>query len=198
MQQLLIATTRKGKMDEFLGILKNLKFKFLTLKDINFPPIEPKETGQVFKENAQIKAKFYGKKSGLLTLADDSGLLVAALPDKLGVKTKRYAPGTDKNRYEKLLKKMEKVKVKQRRADFISSVALYDPKKNAIVKTAQGTCQGSIGFKPKGTNGFGFDPVFVVKKTGKHFAQLSFEEKNQISHRAIALKKIKPYLQKYE
>lgn len=198
MKKLLIATTRKGKIDEFLGILKDLRFEFLSLKDINFPEIEPEETGKNFAENSQIKARFYGTKTDLLTLADDSGLLVKALPGKLGIKTKRYAPGTDKNRYLKLLQEMKNFSGEKRKAQFVAAVSLYNPQKHAIVKTTLGICEGQISFRPKGKNGFGFDPVFVVAKLSTHFAQLTLEEKNKISHRALALLKIKPWLKKYE
>ncbi len=190
---LLIATRRKGKLKEFKEILKTLKFKLLTLKDINFPKIEPKESGKTLAENAVIKAKFYGQKAGLLTLADDTGLWVKALPTKLGVKTKRYAQGTDIDRYQKLLDEMQDVPEKKRVACFISSICLFDPRTGKL-NLVQGVCQGKIAHQAKGKYGFGFDPVFVVKNLNKHFAELSLEEKNKISHRAKALKKIIPFL----
>jgi len=190
---ILIATTKKGKLNEFKEALKDLKFNFLTLKDINFPKIQPKENGKTFKENSIIKARFYGKRANLMTLSDDSGLLVDALPNKLGIKTKRYAKGTDKNRYKKLLKKMVNVPRKERKARFISAVTFYNPKTDKLV-TTQGICDGKIAFKPQGLNGFGYDPIFIVKELNKHFAELTLEEKNKISHRAKALEKMKKYL----
>jgi XTP/dITP diphosphohydrolase len=195
MKKLLIATTRKGKLAEFKDILKDLKFKFLTLKDIKFPNLEPKETGKTFAENAIIKAKFYGRKSGLLTLADDSGLIVKSLPAKLGIKSKRYAPGTDIDCYQKLLKEMKHMKGEQRQAKFIAAVCFFDPKIDKV-KVTQGECLGSIAKQPKGKNGFGYDPIFIVKTKNKHFAQLTLNEKNQVSHRAKALKKMLKHLKK--
>ena len=197
MKKLLIATTRKGKLNEFKGVLKHLKFNFLTLKDINFHNIEPKENRKTFKENSIIKAKFYGKKANLLTLADDSGLIVDVLPNKLGVKTKRYAKGSDKNRYKKLLKEMINIPSGKRKARFVSAVTLYNPKTRKLI-TTHGICEGKIAFKPQGLNGFGFDPVFIVKEADKHFAELTLEEKNKVSHRAKALQKIIKRLKKYE
>lgn len=194
---LLIATTRKEKTKEIINILKDLKFKFITLADINFPKIEPKEDGETYVANAIIKAKFYGKKSGFLTLADDTGLEVDALSHKLGVKSKRYTNGTDKDRYQKLLKEMENVPLVKRKARFVSIVALFEPK-TAKLKITQGICQGRIANKPKGIHGFGYDPVFIVNSLNKYNAQLTLAEKNKVSSRAKALKKMKKYLKKYE
>lgn len=196
-KKLLVATREKGKLDELLDILGDLDFKIVTLEDINFPNMEPREKNNSFTENAAIKAKFYGKKSGLLTIADDSGLIVDALPNKLGVRSKRYKKGTDIDRYNKLLKDLEKIPKEKRRARFISAVAVYDPQTKEI-NTIEGICEGEISFKPKGSHGFGYDPVFIVAGLNKHFAQLTMEEKNQISHRAKALIKIKPRLKHYE
>lgn len=191
---LLIATRRKGKIKEIKEILKDLEFKLVTLEDINFPKTEPKEDGKTFAENAAIKAKFYGKKTGLLTLADDTGLKVNALPHKLGLKTKRYVKGTDKDRWQKLLKEMEKIPEKKRKAKFVSAVALFDPKTKKL-KVSEAVCLGRIAFKPKGRFGWGYDSVFIVDQLGKHFAQLTLEEKNRVSHRAKALRKVKKYLE---
>ncbi|MFC1711490.1 RdgB/HAM1 family non-canonical purine NTP pyrophosphatase [Patescibacteria group bacterium] len=191
----LIATRRQGKLDEFQGILKDTKFNLKTLKEIDFPQIEPKEDGKTFKENACIKAMFYGKRTNLKTLADDSGLIVDALPGKLGVRTKRYAKGTDKDRYLKLLKDLADVKEEKRQARFVSAIAYYNPKTKRII-TTRGVCEGKIALTAKGKFGFGYDPVFIVNELNKHFASLSLEEKNKVSHRARALMKMKKYLEK--
>ncbi len=89
---------------------------------------------------------------------------------------------------------MENFSGEKRKAQFVAAVSLYNPQKHAIVKTTLGICEGQISFRPKGKNGFGFDPVFVVKKLAKHFAQLTLKEKNKISHRALALAKMKKIL----
>lgn len=197
MNKLLIATRQKGKLAEFKDILKNVKLSLVTLNELDFPKIEPKENGKNFTKNAIIKAKFYAKKTGLLTLADDSGLQVTALPALLGLKTKRFVRGSDNNRCKKLLKEMENVGAGKRDAGFVSAVALFDPKTRQL-KTAIGVCQGEIAFRPMGRYGFGYDPIFIVKNLNKHFAQLTLYEKNRVSHRAKALNKIKKYLKKYE
>lgn len=194
---LLIATRRQGKLNEFKRALKTFNLRLLALKDINFPLIEPEETSQTFKANALLKARFYANKSRLLTLADDSGLIVDALPNKLGVKTKRYALGSDKDRWQKLLKDLKNVSREKRTARFVTNLVLFNPQEQSY-KFSQGICQGEIAFKPKGKNGFGFDPVFMVKDLGKHFAQLTLAEKNLVSHRAKALLKMKKYLKEYE
>ena len=190
---LLIATTRKGKLKEFKEVLKDLKFKLLTLKDINFPNIEPKEEGKTFKENAAEKARFYGKKAGLLTLADDTGLEVFSLPHKLGTKTRRYAHGSDQDRNEKLLKEMKNFPEEKRKARFITVIAFFDPKTDNL-KTVKGVCQGKIARKPKGTYGFGYDPIFIISKINKYSAELNLQEKVQVSSRGKALQKIKKHL----
>ena len=195
MQKLLIATTSQGKLAEIRNILNDVSSNFLLLSKLNLSNLKVKETGQTFKENAILKAKTYGQASNLLTLADDSGLCVDALKGGPGVYSSRYIKGSDKNRWRKLLKELDGLPLVKRKARFISVVALYLPKtKEVIVK--KGICQGRIGFAPKGENGFGYDPVFVVDKLKRHFAELSLQEKNQVSHRAQAMKKIKPILQR--
>jgi XTP/dITP diphosphohydrolase len=195
MRKLLIATQNKGKFDEFFGILKDLPFEFLTLDNFNqnIQNLKVEESGKTFAQNATIKAKAYGKKSGLLTLADDSGLCVEALGRRPGIASHRYLDGTDEDRYQKLLKEMKDVPAEKRLAKFVSVVALFDPV-SGKVEIAEGECKGRIALTPKGTHGFGFDPVFIVDGLGKHFAELSLEEKNKVSHRAKALEKMKKIL----
>lgn len=193
MRKLLIATREKGKMDELQSIIGRLNFKLVTLTDINFPNTEPSEKNHSFAENALIKAKYYGSKSGLKTLADDSGLIVDALPGKLGVRSKRYKKGTDIDRYKQLLKDLKNIPPAKRTARFVSAVAFYDPQ-TKTTKVTQGICEGSIAFTPKGSYGFGYDPVFIVKALNKHFAEISMEEKNRVSHRGNALRKMLKFL----
>lgn len=197
MKKLLIATTQEGKVKEFKAILKHLKLAIISLKDINFPKTEVKEDGLSFSQNAEMKAKFYGNKTRFLTLADDSGLIVDHLPNKLGIKTKRYAHGSDSHRSQKLLTEMRAFPLAQRKAKFISAICLFDPQ-TGVLKTSQGECRGTIAYKPKGRYGFGYDPIFMVDSLKKHFAELTLAEKNKISHRAKALQKIRSYLKKYE
>lgn len=192
MKKLLIATRSKGKLGEIQDILGDLPVKLLLLDDIKKIPrdFDVEETGKSLKENAILKAKTFGKMSGILTLADDSGLFVDALPDKLGILTKRYAKGSDKNRYEELLRELKGLPVEKRKAKFACVVCLYSPQSDKLI-IRQGECLGFIAEKPKGKHGFGFDPVFIVEKLGKHFAELTRTKKNQVSHRARAVGKIR-------
>jgi len=189
MRKLLVATKNKGKFKELYGILEDIPCEITTLDKAGID-FDIKETGKTFSENAILKAKEYAKLSGLLTLADDSGLCVDYLCGLPGINSARYIKGTDKDRYEHLLKQLENVPINKRTAVFVSIVALFDPKTKKTI-TKSGECRGSIAFEPKGANGFGYDPIFIVDKVNKHFAELSFKEKNQVSHRAKALRKIR-------
>lgn len=194
--KLLVATTSVGKLAEIKDILGDLPLEILMLNEVSLPDnFKVKEAGRTFAENASLKAKAYGEATDLVTLADDSGLCVEALGGKPGIYTARYTQGSDQDRWRKLLAKLGNLPLGRRTAKFVCMMALYNPlTKKMVVK--EGICQGKIAFGPKGEHGFGYDPVFVVDKLNRHFAQLTREEKNQISHRARALKKIKPFLQK--
>jgi XTP/dITP diphosphohydrolase len=146
------------------------------------------ETGDTFEENARIKALAYAQASGLLTLADDSGLEVDALGGGPGVWSARYAgpDASDVDRYQKLLAELADIPAGQRSARFRCVVALVQP--DGTVHTAGGSCEGEIGFVPRGAHGFGYDPVFIVQGYGGlTMAELSSDVKNQLSHRARAI-----------
>ncbi len=199
MRKLLIATKNPGKFREVWEILRELPFEFLTLNDFKeevLKEFEVEESGKTFKENAILKAESYGRLSGLLTLADDSGLCVNYLKGGPGVKTHRYHLGSDRERYEKLLKEMKDIPEIKRRARFVSVTALFSPK-TGKVKTARGECHGRIAFVPKGRYGFGFDPIFIVNGLSKHLAELTLKEKKQVSHRAKALRRMRKILLRY-
>lgn len=193
-KKVLVATTSSGKLGEIQDILGDLPLQLLMLSQIRGPKaFAVTEDGQTFAQNARVKARAYGKVSGLVTLADDSGLCVDVLGGRPGIKTARYGVGSDEDRWRKLLKELKDVPLKKRTAQFVSAVALFNPQtKKTVVKT--GVCPGRIAFKPKGNFGFGYDPVFIVDALGKHFAQLTRKEKNRVSHRARAVRKIKPEL----
>ena len=196
MQKLLVATTSSGKLGEIQEILEDLSVELVMLSQVKLPKdFEVIENKATFSENAALKARAYGKAADLLTLADDSGLCVDALGGKPGLHTARYAQGTDKDRWKKLLKELADLSLTERRAQFVSAVAVYDPKtKKTYLR--KGICSGKIAFGPKGKHGFGYDPIFIVNRLGKHFAELTRTEKNQVSHRARSIKKIKPILKK--
>jgi XTP/dITP diphosphohydrolase len=191
---LLVATNNPGKVREFQALLAGLAL------EITFPAqegliLEVEESGDTFEENARIKAAVYAQASGLPTLADDSGLEVEALGGAPGVRSARYAgaEADDADRYRKLLAALEHVPAGQRSARFRCTVALALP--DGTIHTADGICEGEIGFAPRGQHGFGYDPVFVVAGcAGQTMAELPEDEKNRISHRARAVMALRPVL----
>jgi len=194
-RRLLIATRNKGKFLAVKKLLRNLPFRILSLDDVKSIPsdFEVQETGKTFRENAVLKAKTFAQLSGLLTLADDSGLEVKALSGRPGIYSARYTLGTDKDRYEKLLKEMENIPDKKRGARYYCVIAIFDPKTKKL-GIYDGECQGMIGRQAKGSHGFGYDPVFFLPQLKKTVAQLTLEEKSKISHRGKALRKAKKFL----
>lgn len=195
MRKLLIATRSKGKFPEIVSLLGNVPFELLSLNEAETIPLdfEVNEIGSTFESNALLKAMTLGNMSGLLTLAEDSGLCVDALGGRPGVLSARYTSGTDENRYIKLLDEMKDIPKEKRSARFMIVVALYDPTTQKVW-LCQGSQEGSITFEPKGVQGFGYDPVFFIAELGKTAAEVSQEEKNRVSHRGQALQKIKEIL----
>ncbi len=196
--KILIATRNPGKLNEYRDLLADISvgaesLEWVLLTDIGIET-DVEETGQTFEENARLKATTYARESGLLTLADDSGLEVDALDGAPGVQSARYAgPGAgDADRYQKLLRKLEGVPLEARTARFRCVVAVSTP--GGDVYTASGDCPGQIAFEPRGSFGFGYDPVFYMPERGQTMAETAPEIKNQISHRARALEAIKPTL----
>ena len=189
MTPLLIGTWNKGKRRELQQLLSDLPFALMGLDDI--PGLElVLETGGTFVENASLKACGYARQSGLLTLADDSGLEVDALKGAPGVLSARYAgeQASDQQRVEKLLADLSNVAAPGRRARFVSAVATAISN-GSILNMSLGMCEGQIAFEPRGSGGFGYDPVFIPAGYDMTFAELAPEIKNQISHRHSALQK---------
>lgn len=183
--EILICTSNLHKVDEIKSYLgPEIQYQsFLDLEDFE----SPEETSLLFHGNAIIKATSGFKISGQYALADDSGLEVFSLGMRPGVFSARYAGinATDADNNQKLLDELNGVE--DRRARFISALALIGPKKTIVVT---GTIEGVILEQPRGTNGFGYDPLFYIPSLNKTMAELSLSEKNQISHRALALKKL--------
>ena len=190
---LLLATANPGKRRELAALLPR-QIRLLTLDDllIQLPP----ETGPTFAENASAKAEFAASRSGLLTLADDSGLEVDALGGEPGVRSARYAgePPNDEANRRKLLAALVGVPQEQRSARFQCAVAIASPA--GVVVTGYGSCVGSIGSAPVGAHGFGYDPIFVLPD-GRTMAELTQGEKNQVSHRAAAYRAVLPSLTRH-
>jgi XTP/dITP diphosphohydrolase len=187
MVDLLIATTNLHKLEEYGQIFADLPVKLHSLRDVNID-IDVEETGETFRENALLKAKFYAQESGMLALADDSGLEVAALNGEPGVRSARYAgPGaSDLDRINLVLKKLEGVPMHERLARFVCSIALARP--DGTSEVVEGYLNGVIEHEPRGDNGFGYDPIFFVLDENATIGELPAERKNQISHRAVASK----------
>lgn len=196
MKKLLIATRNKGKFPEIKDALKGLPLEFLNLNDIPEFPLdyELEEPAMTFEGNAIVKAMTLGKKTGLMVLADDSGLEVDTLKGRPGVYSARYAPGTDEDRYRKLLEELKDVPDEKRTAQFRCVIAIYDPASDRV-RTCEGAYRGRILREPRGTNGFGYDPVFYIEAMGKTGAETTLEEKNSVSHRGLALKKARAILE---
>lgn len=192
--ELLLATSNTGKVRELAQLLEGLP---LTLRNLSeFEPVPTvEETGETFEENASLKATFYGRRTGLLTLADDSGLEVEALNGAPGVRSARYAgeDATDGQRVARLLEELKGTSDVERRARFVCVLALFDPAVSRL-RTFRGVCAGRIAATARGSQGFGYDPVFVPEGYDLSFAELPTEIKQRISHRALALADARDYL----
>ena len=195
MRKLLIATNNSGKVKEYADLLNDLPVRLTTPAQEGLS-LEVDETGDTFAENAILKARAYAEASGLLTLADDSGLEVDALDGVPGIRSARYAGegASDEDRYRLLLRYLAGVPEKERTARFRCVVAVATPE--GEVHTAAGRCEGLIGFEPRGRHGFGYDPVFYLPDRSQTMAELSAEVKNRISHRARALQAALPTLRR--
>ena len=192
-REILIATKNIGKVRELEKLLEGFALRSLNeFSDV--PDVE--ETGATFAENAILKAREYAKQTNLWALADDSGLEVAALDGAPGVFSARYA-GKNATEAEKIVKLLDALKEKNDRcARFVCAMAISD--KNGEIKfLAEGICNGKIALKPSGTNGFGYDPIFIPEGFNQSFGELSGNVKKKISHRAQAIMKIIQYLRAF-
>lgn len=195
MKKIIIATGNKGKAKEFETLFTPLGYKVLTLHDLE-GATEVEETGTTFEENAILKAEALRDQFNTMVIADDSGLMIDALDGRPGVYSARYA-GEQKNddaNIDKVLEELKDVPEEKRTARFYCALAVAIPGEETI--TVSGTVEGRIANGRQGENGFGYDPVFYVPNLGKMMAELKPEEKNAISHRANALKKLKELLPK--
>ena len=194
MTKIVLATGNRGKVRELKKLLENMPVEVLSLAD--FPELpEVVEDGSTFAENALKKARQISRATGLLTLADDSSLEVDFLGGAPGVHSARFAGPrkSDADNNQKLLELLKDVPEEKRTARFRCVIAVAAP--GARVETAEGTCEGIVGFAPKGEGGFGYDPLFYVPEFGRTFAELSMDIKNKISHRGKALIKARDILE---
>jgi XTP/dITP diphosphohydrolase len=193
--EIIVATKNRGKVREIRKALKGLGLKIYSLNDFSDVP-EIEEDGESFTENALKKARFYSEYFGKLTIADDSGLEVDALKGLPGIYSARYSGerASDRENNQKLLREMEAIRISKRGARFkcVMAMVFHDGREAG----AEGSCRGRIGFREMGKKGFGYDPLFLLPQYGKTMAQLTLEEKNRVSHRGKALKKLKKIIVK--
>ena len=185
---LLVATNNAGKVRELSQLLSDFPLRLRLLGEL--PDIEEaEETGETFAENATLKALHYSARSGLLTLSDDSGLAVDALNGAPGVRSARYAgrEATYAERMSKLLGELDATGDEERRARFVCVIAVADPAADTL-HTFEGACEGRIARAPRGTSGFGYDPLFIPDGHERTFGELPQEVKHTLSHRARALR----------
>jgi XTP/dITP diphosphohydrolase len=194
MKKLLVATHNKGKVAEFADMLQDMAIEWFSLDDVGVTQ-DVVETGHTFRENGVLKAQAYAAETGLLTLADDSGLEVDALDGAPGVYTARYGGVglTAVQRYQKLLDDIKHVPDPLRTARFRCVIVLAAPD-GTLLGESEGVCEGRIAHAPAGDNGFGYDPVFYLPEFGQTMAQLDAARKHQISHRGRAMQAIAPRL----
>lgn len=191
--ELLVATRNEGKAREFAALLGAAPLRVRSLADFPHAP-EVEETGATFAENAALKARAYASATGLWTLADDSGLEVDALGGAPGVFSARYGGlATDAGRTARLLEELARTNDRARRARFVCVIALALPPSDRL-HLFEGTCEGRIARAPRGTHGFGYDPVFCPDGYRQTFGELPDETKANLSHRARALQKALAFL----
>jgi XTP/dITP diphosphohydrolase len=185
MRSLLVATTSRHKLEEYRELLAGLPFALLTLADAGIDE-DVEETETTFEDNARLKAERYAALSGLLTLADDSGLEVDALGGEPGVHSKRWAgdDASDEDRNRLLLERLREVPEERRTARYRCVIAIASP--GAAARTVEGACEGRIAKACSGANGFGYDPLFFVPELGQTFGEAPPEVKNRLSHRGRA------------
>ena len=194
MRLLLLGTRNPGKLREITSILEGSGWSFSSLQEFDHVG-SAEENGVTYSENAIAKAQFYAAATGLVALADDSGLEVAALSGAPGVYSARYAGenASDADRRQLLLSELSKTNNTDRRARFVCVVAIADPS-GSVLNLSEGICHGTITFTPRGDGGFGYDPIFIPDGYTQTFAELPETLKNRISHRALALVQTKEFL----
>ena len=192
-RRLLLATTNQGKAREIETYLEDLNIEIISLKELGQSE-SFSETGTTFDENARGKSLFFSMNWEDLTLAEDSGLEIEVLNGEPGVLSARYSgeQATDEKNNRKVLERMEEVPSEKRQARFVSCMVLSQ--KGKIITEIKESVEGVITFEKKGTHGFGYDPLFYYPPLQKTFAELLPEEKNKVSHRGRALKKLKEFL----
>ncbi len=189
---ILIGTHNKNKLDQFKRIFERLgsNIELLSLDDLGIQE-DVEEDSDNLLDNAKKKAEYYGEKSKMLTLADDTGLFVDALNGEPGVHTKRWHSGSDKDRYMKILEKMKDMPKEERNCHYKGVLVLYDPDKKSFWVYEQ-NLEGIIASAPREGNGFGYDPIVII--SGKYYSEFTDEERYEVSHRGLGVKELLKYL----
>ena len=197
MEKIVLASANQHKLKEIQAILSDFDYKLVTMAEAGYGDDDIIEDGATFEENSKIKAIAVFGRLGTAALADDSGLEVDYLEGAPGVYSARYAgePKSDARNNEKLLAALDGVPFEKRSARFVTVLTLVFDNGETLI--ARGEVEGIIGFEPKGTNGFGYDPLFIVPELGKSFAELEDVEKNALSHRSNALKVLREMIGKH-
>jgi XTP/dITP diphosphohydrolase len=188
MRTLLVATTNPGKLREIRQLLASAPIRLLSLADL--PPIEePEETGATFEENARLKAHYYAARSGLWTVAEDSGLVIDALGGEPGVTSARFlrADATYPERFAEIYRRLGAQRDKSPTARFVAALASVE--KGEVVYETTGVVEGTIAEAPRGSGGFGYDPIFFYPRYGRTLAEVSEPEKIAVAHRGVAFRK---------
>ena len=193
---LVLATSNQGKLAELRALLEDIPVELIAIGELLDAPLDIVEDGETFEENARIKAREVCAASGLISLADDSGLEVDALGGRPGVRSARFAHdrATDAENNAALLRALDEVEEDARAARFRCVLALATPW-SAEMTIVEGSVEGSIARTPRGSGGFGYDPLFVVSGVGRAMAELDEAEKNSMSHRATAVRAIRPVVE---
>lgn len=196
MKRLILSSSNPHKIGELRSILEGLSIEVISKKEAGFGELEVVEDGDTLEANAMKKALAMAEKTSDVVLADDTGLFVDALNGEPGVYSARYA-GEDcsyQDNNKKLLTALAGVPDEKRTAHFETTIAIVW--EDGTAQTVSGICNGRIAWEPRGDNGFGYDPLFIVEGTDRTFAEMKDEEKNQISHRANALRKLREVFEK--
>ncbi len=193
MRQILVATTNPGKLREIRTLMSGVPLDLVSLADI--PSIaEPEETGTTFEENARLKASYYAERSGLLTVAEDSGLVVDALDGEPGVRSARFL-GPDASypqRFEEICRRLDERPQQPRTARFVAALACVD--NGQVIYETTGVVEGEIASMPHGGGGFGYDPIFFYPPFRRTLAEISEAEKIRVAHRGVAFRAFAAWL----
>jgi XTP/dITP diphosphohydrolase len=194
---LLVATTNAGKLREIQRLMAGVAVRLAGLTDL--PPIEePEETGTTFEENARLKARYYSARTGLWTVAEDSGLVIAALGGEPGVRSARYlrADATYPERFADIYRRLDSQRHAPRSARFVAALASVED--GRLTYETTGVVEGTIANEPRGSGGFGYDPIFFYPPYGRTLAEVTEPEKIAVAHRGIAFRRFAEWIKNNE